>query len=131
MTLSVSFSIGIWDCTDSLSVSGTYNYFTYSNNTTQQLIVTGSYYQQCVSGQYNNCTGLVLEISYPLQYQYTPFQGGQLINSSPQYTSSLLFEEPTIKSCHTTYAGVYTFETIIGLNIEITFITFSPSFVML
>jgi hypothetical protein len=121
----VSTTVGIWYCTDSLSVSGTYNYFTYSNRTTQQSIVSSSYYHQCVPGQYNNCTGLVLEISYPLQYQYTPLQSGQSINSPPQYTSSLLFEEPTIKSCHTTFAGVYTFETIIGNGTEITFITFT------
>ncbi|CAF1163910.1 unnamed protein product [Didymodactylos carnosus] len=100
----------IWYCSDSGSASGLSNYFTYPSNkqTNGQKIVSATFYFQCPS-QYDQCTGIQQELYYPLQYQSMPLRNAALSASPPTFTTSRLSGHPTIKSCHQTFSGLYSF----------------------
>ncbi|CAF0977336.1 unnamed protein product [Didymodactylos carnosus] len=107
-------AIGTYECTNTHTLGGQENYFTYPANrdTKGSSIVTNTFYLQCPRktsvGQYENCTGIQYGNYYPLQYQRMPFRDGiPLKKSSSTFIASRLFTSPEIKQCHTTYAGVY------------------------
>ena len=108
-------SIGTWYCRDTHTISGLSNYFSYPANTATsgQSIISSTFYMQCPPkstnlSQYENCAGQQSESYFPLQYQRMPFRDGRPLSaSSPSFTASRLFRQPTIKSCHERYAGQY------------------------